>query len=124
MEAAPEGDGRRESRSPNTAISEEERNHQDRPLAPEGEAMMALDYSNHISDGPALDILTSTPSNPNGGGGGKIGLGSEEADDKVNSWTKAQLSYHPDAECAEAVGYAGRLSSVQQVPSGEVVVHQ
>lgn len=107
-------DGRWETRSANTAISEEVQNQQDRPLAREGEAM-AFDYSNHTSDNPAVDTLASTPSKPDGGAGGGIGLGSEERDDRGSNRTKAQLSYHPDADCAQAVGYAGRLSSLQQV---------
>lgn len=114
LEAAPIGDGRWETGSANTAISEEEQNQQDRLLAPEGEAM-ALD---HTSDGPALSTLTSTPSQPNGGAGGGTGPDNEARDGRGgNSRTQEQqqLSYHPDAECAEAVGYAGHLSSLQQV---------
>lgn len=116
METVQEGDGRWETGSANTAISEEVQNQQDRPLAREGEEM-ALDYSNHTSDGPALDVLTNTPSKPNDGTGGGIGLGSEERDGTGSNRAKAQLSYsyHPDADCAQAAGYAGQLSSLQQV---------
>lgn len=113
VEAAPEGDGRWETGSANTAISEEVQNQQDRPLVREEE--MALDYSNHTSDGPALDVLSNTPSKPNDGAGGGSGLGSEERDDNGSNRTKAQLSNHPDVDCAQAVGYAGQLSSPQQV---------
>lgn len=116
VETASEGNTSWESGgSAHTAISDEEQNQLCEQTQQTHEQATALNHSSH-SDSPAQGTLADASSRPNGGGvGGVVGLDSEDRGNSRTAQAQRQLSYHPDDVRSQAMGYAGRLSSIHEV---------
>lgn len=113
-DTGPEGDMSWEAGgSAHTAISEEDQMCERTQQAREEAA--ALDHSNHGDDSQGM--LADAFSRLNGGGaGGGVGLDSEDrGSSRTDQARQQQLSYHAGDVRSQAMGYAGRLSSIQEV---------